>query len=198
MAKKKEVVYDFREGLDSSKIVYKNKSKCDCGDVFKYLGYLLATWIYASAWFALFLYAWIEDRISTFITFLVVWGTFMAILIFGFFLPNLLRHNKREKELKQAKELEEKEKDQRNKNNIINANKPSKSNHQALKEDIINDHNSSRNNNLINKKDNDNDIENHSDHAESNDNNQINIDSHRNNDINDNLNTKNNLLNDNK
>ena len=146
MAKKKVEVYDFREGLDSSRIVYKDTSRCNCSDFLKYIGYLLATWIYAAAWFALFFYAWWADRHATFITFIVVWGVFMAIMIFGFFLPNLLRYYESERKIKQAKELEEKEKEDKSRQDIANANRDNKTkpNHQPLRDEDLNDNHHSR------------------------------------------------------
>lgn len=114
----RKVDYDFREGLDSSKVVYRNKSRCNCKDFWSYAGYLLATWLWAAAWFALFLYAWLTDRYASFVAFLTIWCVFMAILIFGFFVPNLVRYNHQVKVHEEAIRKEEEEKERKYKEAI--------------------------------------------------------------------------------
>jgi hypothetical protein len=95
--------YDFRDGIEGSKLVYRNDETCNCRDCWSYIGYLLATWIWACGWFALFLKSWLLDRKAAFIAYVVIWGVFLAILIFGFFLPNLLAHYKKKKERREFK-----------------------------------------------------------------------------------------------
>ena len=102
------VKYDFREGLDGTKRVYYDKRWCNCGEFWGYIGYLLLTWIWAAGWFALFLYAWLTDRVITFWVFIGVWLAFLIILIGGFFAPNLLRYYKEEQ--RKADEAEEERK----------------------------------------------------------------------------------------
>lgn len=106
-----KVEYDFRDGLDHKKMVYKKKGGCSCGEFWGYLGYLLATWIWSAGWFALFFYAWMTDREATFITFIVVWMVFMLGLIFLFVIPNLYRHYRKSKEKKLKKQQEKDEKE---------------------------------------------------------------------------------------
>lgn len=106
-----KIEYDFRDGLDHKKMVYKKKGGCSCCEFWGYLGYLLATWIWSAGWFALFFYAWITDREATFITFIVVWMVFMLVLIFGFVIPNLVRHYKKRSEKKEKKRIEKENND---------------------------------------------------------------------------------------
>lgn len=108
-----KIEYDFRDGLDHKKMVYKKSNRCSCGEFWGYLGYLLATWIWAAGWFALFFYAWMTDREATFITFIVVWMVFMLGLIFGFVVPNLVRNHKKQSEKKRLKRLEKEEKERK-------------------------------------------------------------------------------------
>lgn len=107
------IEYDFREGLDGSKRVYYDKRSCNCGEFWGYLGYLLATWIWAAGWFALFLYAWLEDRVVTFWVFIGVWFAFMFFLIFGFFVPNLVRFYREEAEEEKKLQAERDEKERK-------------------------------------------------------------------------------------
>ena len=102
-----KIEYDFREGLDGTKRVYSDKRSCNCGEFWAYAGWLIGTWIYAAGFFALFLWAWLKDRYITFWVFVGVWFSFMFFLIFGFFLPNLLKFYADERKT-EKKELEEK------------------------------------------------------------------------------------------
>lgn len=99
----KKVEYDFRDGIEGSKLVYRNDEACNCKDCWSYIGYLLATWIWACGWFALFLKSWLLDRKAAFIVYIVIWGVFLAVLIFGFFVPNLLAHYKKKKARREFK-----------------------------------------------------------------------------------------------
>lgn len=103
----KKIEFDFREGLDSSKLVYKKSDGCTCKDFWSYLGYLLATWCWSAGWFALFLYAWLTDRTASFIAFLTIWLVFMVVLIFGFFVPTLCKfYSEERRKLQEEKDAE--------------------------------------------------------------------------------------------
>jgi type VI protein secretion system component VasK len=76
-----KVIYDFREGLDQEKIVYK-KTGWDCLSLIYYLGYMLFTWAFAAAWFALFQYSYINHEPIAFWVYIACWLVFMIVLIY--------------------------------------------------------------------------------------------------------------------
>lgn len=96
--------YDFREGLDGTKRVYHDDRWCNCTEFWGYIGYLIATWCWMAGWFALFLHAWLEDRVVTFWVFIGVWFGFLIFLIGGFMIPNLCRYYKARDERRKVKE----------------------------------------------------------------------------------------------
>ena len=116
----RKVLFDFREGIDGSKIVYKDEKFWDGKVVFGYLGWLLLTWIYASGWFALFLFTWIYDRKSAFIIYIVIWGVciFLLLIIFG---RNLLKFYASERRIKNEKLKREKQEQDKLQNDIVKA-----------------------------------------------------------------------------
>lgn len=87
-----KVTYDFREGLDSEKIVYRNTSM-DCKSVIYYILYLIFAWSWVVAFFALFHYAYIYHEPTAFWAYIGVWIAFCiflgAIIVF-----NLIHHYK--------------------------------------------------------------------------------------------------------
>jgi hypothetical protein len=99
-----KIEYDFREGLDGTKRVYHDDRWCNCVEFWGYIGYLLATWIWMAGWFALFLHAWLEDRVVTFWVFVGVWFGFLIFLIGGFMIPNLCKYYKERSERRKIKE----------------------------------------------------------------------------------------------
>ena len=96
-----EPMYDFRDGILLEKVVYKDTS-CNFGYVLLYLGCLLLTWIWGSAWFALFFYSYIFHEKVAFIVFIVIWCVFAIIVIVIGFLT--IQSSKKQK----AKKAEEK------------------------------------------------------------------------------------------
>jgi hypothetical protein len=96
--------YDFREGLDGTKRVYHDDRWCNCVEFWGYIGYLLATWCWMAGWFALFLHAWLEDRVVTFWVFVGVWFGFLIFLIGGFMIPNLCKYYSARAERRRLKE----------------------------------------------------------------------------------------------
>ena len=162
--------YDFRDGLDSTKAVYKNRNRCNWPDTFRYLAWMIGTWIYTSAWFALFFYAWIIDTRSTFIVLIVLWGCFVAMMLFVFFIPNLMKFYR--EEAKKQKELDEEEriKQERIREAIANA------------QGAIDNLNNNNNNNNINDNNNDNNNNNNdnNNNQDKGDNNALNEDDEKN------------------
>src|SRR5690349_13581011 len=108
------VEYDFREGLDAEKIVYKNTS-WDWRAAMYYLGYLLLTWAWAAGWFALFHYAYIYNEQTAFWTYIGIWLAFIGVLLF-IIIRNLVVHsnNKKHKQEKiKAEEFKKSEKERK-------------------------------------------------------------------------------------
>jgi hypothetical protein len=99
-----KIVYDFREGLDQEKIVYKNTSM-DCKAIFGYAGYLILTWIWAIGWFALFQYAYINHEPVAFWVYCGIWLAFVAALLSVITYNLVVYYNK--KDMKIKKRLEE-------------------------------------------------------------------------------------------
>ena len=100
-----EPMYDFRDGILLEKVIYKDNS-CNFLYVLYYIGCLLLTWIWGSAWFALFFYSYVYHEPVAFIVFIVIWGTFMIIVIVIGFLT--IQRSKSEKKRKRE-EKEERE-----------------------------------------------------------------------------------------
>ena len=100
-----EPMYDFRDGILLEKVVYKDDS-CNFGYVLLYLACLLITWIWASAWFALFFYSYVFHEKVAFIVFIVIWLIFaITVLIIGYL---TIKRSKSEKKRKR-REKEERE-----------------------------------------------------------------------------------------
>ena len=100
-----EPMYDFRDGILLEKVVYKDDS-CNFGYVLLYLACLLITWIWASAWFALFFYSYVFHEKVAFIVFIVIWLIFaITIIIIGFL---TIQRSKNEK-IRKRREKEERE-----------------------------------------------------------------------------------------
>ena len=100
-----EPMYDFRDGILLEKVVYKDDS-CNFGYVLLYLACLLITWIWASAWFALFFYSYVFHEKVAFIVFIVIWLIFaITVIIIGFL---TIQRSKNEK-IRKRREKEERE-----------------------------------------------------------------------------------------
>ena len=98
-------MYDFRDGILLEKVVYKDNS-FNCLYILYYLGCLLLTLIWGSAWFALFFYSYVFHEPVAFIVFIVIWVIFMiGVIIIGFL---TIQRSKAEKKRKRE-EKEERE-----------------------------------------------------------------------------------------
>ncbi len=101
------IEYDFREGLDKDQIIYKKAGR-DWNFCCKYILYLLATYLFTAAWYALFHYAYINHERTAFWVYIAFW-LLWVLLIVSVAITNLCIHY-RNKRIKKAKELEETEK----------------------------------------------------------------------------------------
>jgi hypothetical protein len=110
-----KIIYDFREGLDQEKIIYK-KTGWDCLSFVYYLGYMLFTWAFAAGWFALFQYSYINHEPVAFWVYIACWLVFMIVLILI-----LGRNLYKDYKLKSKKEHEHELEPERNKRNEGNA-----------------------------------------------------------------------------
>jgi hypothetical protein len=72
--------FDFREGIIIENIVYKDTS-CDWESKLLYISFLLLTWAYGIAWFALFFYCYIFHERTTFWVFIGCWFVHIGVLI---------------------------------------------------------------------------------------------------------------------
>jgi hypothetical protein len=86
--------FDFRQGLEQEKIVYKNEN-WDWRSFLKYIGYLLFTWAMVVAWFALFQFAFINHPVISVWVYGFCWLVFVLITA-SIIIANLIKH-KREK-----------------------------------------------------------------------------------------------------
>jgi heme exporter protein D len=75
-----KVIYDFREGLEKEKIVYKKKKRDPVHDCY-FLLYLLATWAWIVGWFALFLFAYTIHEFTAFWIYIAFWLAFVISFI---------------------------------------------------------------------------------------------------------------------
>jgi magnesium-transporting ATPase (P-type) len=75
-----KVIYDFREGLEREKIVYKKKKRNSVHDCY-YVLYLLGTWAWTVAWFSLFLYAYTQHEFTAFWIYIAFWLAFVISFI---------------------------------------------------------------------------------------------------------------------
>ena len=96
-----KVVYDFREGLDREKIIYKDTS-CDCRSCMYYILYLLFTWIYCGGFFALFHYSYINYEPTAFWVYTAIWFAFIVFLL-TIIIYNLI-HQRAKKKTRKAEE----------------------------------------------------------------------------------------------
>jgi len=98
-----KIVYDYREGLEPEKIIFKeNKHKCK--EFTFWLLYLLLAWTYACGWYALFHWAYINHADTAFWVLLISWIVFIIIFVINS-IVNLKRHsnNKKLKKLEQQR-----------------------------------------------------------------------------------------------
>ena len=103
-----KIIYDFREGLDKEKIIYRNTS-CDWASFFKWIGSVLLVWIWMAGWFAVFQYSYINHAKTAFWVYCIIWLTFMICLV-SWLAFRVIRHYRRKSKLKKEKELLQKEK----------------------------------------------------------------------------------------
>lgn len=98
--------YDFRDGIDKTKIVYRDTKLCKPLEVLGYLAWLLLTWGWAAGWFALYFWAWIyKNPVVAFWVFIGCWFAFM-IFFLTIAIRNLCKFYEQER-IKRDKELEE-------------------------------------------------------------------------------------------
>ncbi len=103
-----KTIYDFREGLEKDKIIYK-KTSFSCKYAIYYILYLLLTWAWMAGWYALFHIAYTYNEITAFWTYIGFWLFFNIILI-GFIIRNLaVYYGKRYHKALNALELEKKQ-----------------------------------------------------------------------------------------
>jgi hypothetical protein len=96
--------FDFREGLDKDHIVYRKKG-FDFKHCMYYIGYLLFTWGYTVAFFALFQFAYTNHEEVAFPIYIALWLLFMIVLT-TIAVINLVKAH-RNKEIKRAKKQAE-------------------------------------------------------------------------------------------
>ena len=83
MPKKKPIQYDFRDGILLDKVVYRDTSG-QCKKNLLYILCLIITWVWGSAWFALFLYLYINYEEVMFWIFIGAWILLIySIIIFA-------------------------------------------------------------------------------------------------------------------
>jgi len=104
-----KIIYDFREGIDKEKIIYRNTS-CDWASFFKWTGSVLLAYIWTCAWFALFNYAYINHAKTVFWTNTMIWIAFVIFFI-ARCVYVYIRHYNRKNKIKREKLLKEKEKE---------------------------------------------------------------------------------------
>jgi len=98
--------FDFRDGLDVSKQVYKDKSLCNFTNFLIYIACWITSMSWMAAWCAISIQSWKTNGVASFWCFI---GIFFASLFsyLGFFaIPNLVASYKREKERKRIKKEE--------------------------------------------------------------------------------------------
>ena len=94
MPKKKPIQYDFREGILLEKVVYKDTSG-HCKKNLLYILCLIITWVWGSAWFALFFYLYINYEPVMFWIFIVIWIILIyTIIVFGIINIQASKYNK--------------------------------------------------------------------------------------------------------
>jgi hypothetical protein len=89
MAKKylKEVKHDFRTGLDLEYIVYREKDRYNCLEIFCYILILILYYAILAAYYALWHWAYINYTVKAFIAVVVCAGT-LWIIWFSFAVSN--------------------------------------------------------------------------------------------------------------
>jgi amino acid permease len=103
-----KVVYDFREGLDLEKIVYKNDG-INWKECIYYTLCIIGCWVYTAGWFALFHYAYINSEPTAFWIYVGIWLGFaiFLVIVIGYNL-GAHYHRKAIKKIEQEKENERK------------------------------------------------------------------------------------------
>lgn len=97
-----KIVYDFREGLEPEKLIFKeNKHKCK--ETTLWFLYLLLCWSYACGWYALFHWAYINYEDIAFWVLSISWIVFVLIFVINSII-NLKRNSNRKKLKKLEKE----------------------------------------------------------------------------------------------
>lgn len=98
-----KIVYDFREGLEPEKLIFKEETH-RCREATYYSLYLLLCWSYACGWYALFHWAYINYEDITFWVLVGCWLAFVIIFII-IHIVNICIHKKKKAE-KKRHELE--------------------------------------------------------------------------------------------
>ena len=110
-----KIIYDFREGLEREKLVFRENTHY-CKEYTFWALYLLLDWTYACAWYALFHWFYINYEYIAFWTLAGIWIVFIIIFILNAII-NLVK-NKRNK--KHKKEMLLKELNETNNNQLAN------------------------------------------------------------------------------
>lgn len=133
-----KTIYDFREGLEQDKIVYKN-DRCDCKSCVYYTGYLLFTWGLAVGWFAIFQVAYIFHEPIAFWVYIGFWLAFIvSFLIVA--TVNLCRHysaRAKRRIIKRAIEKKKKDDEEEERNTRAKARADKRAGHGNNDNDII-------------------------------------------------------------
>jgi len=102
-----KIVYDFRDGLEPEKLIFKENTH-KCKESTYWILYLLLDWIYACGWYALFHWAYINYEDISFWVLGISWIVFVLAFIINSIIN--LKINSNAKKERKLKELEEQEK----------------------------------------------------------------------------------------
>jgi type VI protein secretion system component VasK len=103
--------YDFREGMDLNKIVYKDKRSCDCREIVIYIVLLIVFWTLLCAYYAFWHYFYLNYLTPTFIALIIVtailyitWLTLAIINCRKYYAKKDARKAKKEEEAKRVED----------------------------------------------------------------------------------------------
>jgi len=132
-----KIVYDFRDGLEPEKLIFK-ENQHKLREAIYWLLYLLLDWTYACGWYALFHWAYINYEDTAFWVFSISWIVFVLIFIINA-IVNLIRNsNKRKlKKLEAKNRLETENNFTQKRNNYDQPNIPNKIEREMLHENEI-------------------------------------------------------------
>lgn len=113
--------YDFRDGILLEKVLYKDTSM-NFGKNLLFILALVLTWCWGAAWFALFLYSYINYERTAFWVYIACWLAFAACVItFGVININISKNQKllkkklNEERVKKEEEIEKAKKQRQQK-----------------------------------------------------------------------------------